>query len=70
MSNLCGGCKFDPKIRVGEKACPVTAGYWNFIGNNLDTFSGNHRMFQPVSGYKRLSDTAEIHEQEANRTEL
>ena len=70
MSNLCGGCKFDPKIRVGEKACPVTAGYWNFIGNNLDTFSGNHRMFQPVNGYKRLSDTAEIHEQEANRTGL
>ena len=70
MSNLCKGCKFDPKVRVGENACPVTAGYWNFIGNNLESFSSNHRMFQSVSGYKRLSDTAAIHEQESSRKGL
>ena len=70
MSNLCKSCKFDPKVRVGENACPVTAGYWNFIGNNLESFSSNHRMFQPVSGYKRLSDSQAIHEQEANREQL
>ena len=70
MSNLCKGCKFDPKVRVGENACPVTAGYWNFIGNNLESFSNNHRMFQSVSGYKRLSDTAAIHEQESSRKGL
>ena len=70
MSNLCKGCKFDPKVRLGENACPVTAGYWNFIGNNLERFSKNHRMFQPVSGYKRLSDTQAIHEQERARKGL
>lgn len=70
MSNLCKGCKFDPKVRVGENACPVTAGYWNFIGNNLESFSNNHRMFQSVSGYKRLTDTAAIHEQESSRKGL
>lgn len=67
MSNLCKGCKFDPKVRLGENACPVTAGYWDFIGNNLERFSKNHRMFQSVSGYKRLSDTDAIHEQERTR---
>ena len=24
----CGGCRFDPKIRVGDDACPFIAGYW------------------------------------------
>jgi deoxyribodipyrimidine photolyase-related protein len=70
MSNLCKGCKFDPKVRVGDNACPITAGYWHFIGNNLESFSSNHRMFQPVSGYKRLSDTEAIHLQESNRKRL
>ena len=70
MSNLCKGCRFDPKIRVGENACPVTAGYWDFIGNNLESFSKNHRMFQSVSGYKRLIDSAQVHEQESRRTSL
>lgn len=70
MSNLCKGCKFDPKVRLGPNACPVTAGYWDFIGNNLERFSKNHRMFQPVAGYKRLSDTAAIHEQERGRERL
>jgi len=70
MTNLCGGCKFDPKVRVGDNACPVTAGYWDFIGRNLESFSKNHRMFQSVSGYKRLSDTAAIHAQEQDRTRL
>jgi deoxyribodipyrimidine photolyase-related protein len=70
MSDLCKGCRFDPKVRVGDNACPVTAGYWDFIGRNLDSFSRNHRMFQAVSGYKRLSDTAKIHTQEQARTTL
>lgn len=70
MSNLCKGCKFDPKIRVGDNACPVTAGYWDFIGNNLESFSKNHRMFQAVSGYKRLSDSEAVHEQESRRSTL
>ena len=70
MSNLCKGCKFDPKVRLGENACPVTAGYWNFIGNNLEDFSKNNRMFQSVSGYRRLTDTQAIHEQEARRQGL
>ena len=31
MTDHCGGCVFDPKIRVGERACPMTAGYWVFL---------------------------------------
>jgi deoxyribodipyrimidine photolyase-related protein len=25
-TDYCGGCRFDPKTRVGDDACPFTAG--------------------------------------------
>lgn len=28
MSDLCGPCRYRPGRRVGEEACPFTAGYW------------------------------------------
>ena len=31
MSDYCGGCRYDPKVRVREDACPYTAGYWAFV---------------------------------------
>ena len=62
MSNHCQGCPFDPKVRVGEKACPVTNGYWQFIERHQDRFSKNHRMFQPLAGLKRLSDREQLGE--------
>ena len=31
MSDYCGPCVYDPKVRVGENACPFTAGYWIFL---------------------------------------
>lgn len=70
MTNHCKGCQFDPKVRIGENACPITAGYWDFIGRHLEEFSKNHRMFQPVSGYKRLGDLSALHAQEAQRDSL
>jgi deoxyribodipyrimidine photolyase-related protein len=67
MTNYCGGCQFDPKQRVGEKACPVTAGYWNFLATHEGRFRQNHRMLQPLAGLKKLADLEQILEQEANR---
>ena len=31
MSDHCGDCRFDPKKRVGEDACPCTAADWLFV---------------------------------------
>ncbi len=59
MSNYCGDCKYNPKLRVGENACPFTSLYWNFLAENKDKFSKNPRMFQQFSGMKKLSDLAE-----------
>ena len=60
MGNFCKGCKYDPKLRTGETACPFTNLYWNFIDENTVEFQGNHRMFQQMSGLKRLKDLPEL----------
>ncbi|QKJ25702.1 cryptochrome/photolyase family protein [Aquiluna borgnonia] len=70
MSNFCGDCPFDPAKRVGEDACPFTAGYWNFLHHNRERFSKNHRMSQPLAGLKRLSDLDQLVEQESKRESL
>lgn len=60
MSNYCKGCKYDPKLRTGETACPFTTLYWNFLERHEDEFSQNHRMKQQYFGLKRLSDRPEL----------
>lgn len=65
MSNYCKGCKFDPKLRTGESACPFTSLYWDFLARNREEFATNHRMFQQVNGLKRLSDLDETRERAA-----
>ena len=60
MSNYCKSCVYDPKVRTGENACPFTNLYWNFLSENEAEFTKNHRMFQQMSGLKRLKDLAEV----------
>ena len=44
MSDYCRGCRYDPKQRLGEAACPWNALYWDFIARHADRWAGNHRM--------------------------
>ncbi|MET0589904.1 MAG: cryptochrome/photolyase family protein [Naasia sp.] len=67
MTDYCGGCRFDPKVRVGENACPVTAGYWAFLDRAEPALRGNHRMAQPLAGLRRLKDREEVVDQERDR---
>jgi len=60
MSNYCKPCKYDPKKRVGEDACPFTTLYWDFLDRHREEFSGNHRMAQQLYGLDRLSDLPEL----------
>jgi deoxyribodipyrimidine photolyase-related protein len=70
MSNYCGSCRFNPAVRVGEDACPFTAGYWNFLSKNSERLRSNHRMSQPMAGLKRLTDLEQLLEQEKKRESL
>ncbi len=67
MSDYCRGCRYDPATRVGESACPFTAGYWAFLARNRDALAGNHRLAQPLRGLDRLKDLEAVVEQERAR---
>ena len=56
MSNYCESCRYNPKERTGEDACPFTTLYWHYLERNRDLLKKNHRMFQQVNGIKRLKD--------------
>jgi deoxyribodipyrimidine photolyase-related protein len=60
MGNYCKSCVYDPKLRIGETACPFTTLYWDFLDRHKETFVKNHRMSQQVNGLKRLSDLEEL----------
>jgi len=62
MSNYCKPCVYNPKLRVGETACPFTTLYWDFLDRHKEAFVKNHRMSQQIFGLNRLSDLPELKE--------
>jgi deoxyribodipyrimidine photolyase-related protein len=60
MSNYCKPCKYNPKNRIGDDACPFTTLYWDFLDRHGETFRKNHRMSQQIFGLNRLSDLPEL----------
>jgi deoxyribodipyrimidine photolyase-related protein len=67
MTDFCTECPYDPKIRVGERACPFTAGYWAFLDDHREDFTGNHRMGTALRTLDKLSDLPGLVEQERQR---
>jgi len=62
MTDFCKSCAYDPKLRVGETACPFTTLYWDFLDRHREQFSKNHRMFQQFAGLAKLKDREELRE--------
>lgn len=54
-------------MRVGDDACPFTAGYWAFLDRHRAAFAGNHRLAQPLRGLDRLRDLDAAVAQERDR---
>jgi deoxyribodipyrimidine photolyase-related protein len=67
MSDYCGDCVYDPKIRLGENACPYTAGYWAFFARNRERLAGNPRIGRVLQGLDRLPDVDGVVAQERRR---
>ncbi len=67
MSDYCPGCAFAPTSRLGEDACPYTAGYWWFLARNSSRLDGNVRMRRPLQGLRRLKDLPDVVAQEERR---
>jgi deoxyribodipyrimidine photolyase-related protein len=60
MSDHCRGCRFDPKQRTGDEACPFTTLYWDFLDRHRDELASNHRMARQYATLDRLGDLPEV----------
>jgi deoxyribodipyrimidine photolyase-related protein len=56
MSDYCGGCAYDVKVRSGPGACPFNRLYWDFIDRHAARFAGNPRMAQSVRTLERMGE--------------
>lgn len=58
MGDLCAGCRFNPKARTGDDACPFNFLYWNFILTHEARLRANHRTARQAANLRHL-DAAE-----------
>ena len=60
MSDHCAGCRYNPKQRTGENACPFTTLYWDFMARNDEVLAPNHRRGRELAGMRRLADLDQV----------
>lgn len=58
MSDYCAGCQYSPKTKEGDKACPITLLYWNFLVENRQKLQNNPRMKMPYRNLDRMDAKA------------
>jgi deoxyribodipyrimidine photolyase-related protein len=54
MGGPCAGCRYDPALRGGPRACPVTTLYWDFLLRHQARLAANRRMAVQVRNLQRL----------------
>lgn len=54
MSDYCGTCAYNPKIKNGPRACPFNFLYWNFLIENRCHLERNPRMGMPYRTLDRM----------------
>ena len=57
MSDYCDGCRYEPGVRAGESACPVTTFYWDFLDRNRERLEPVRRMRFSLNNLDRLPET-------------
>ncbi len=60
MSPHCTGCRYDPALCSGERACPFTTLYWDFLLSHAPTLAKNPRMALQVKNLSRLDEVQKL----------
>ena len=55
MSNYCSNCRYDPKQKTGDRACPFTTLYWAFLIKHEGALADNPRTRLMVKHVSNLS---------------
>ena len=55
MSPHCKGCRYDPAQRTGDRACPYTTLYWDFLVRHETKLAKHPRMALQVKNVARLT---------------
>ena len=53
MGDYCRGCRYDPAVAVGERACPFTTLFWEFLARHQGQLSRNARMANMYANLRR-----------------
>jgi deoxyribodipyrimidine photolyase-related protein len=56
MSDYCGTCRYDPKVKTGPKACPFNYLYWNFMLANRRRLAGNQRLAMTYRTLEKMTE--------------
>ncbi len=54
MSNYCDGCRYNPDQAHGDKACPYTTLYWDFLARHRERFARHPRTALQWRNLERL----------------
>jgi len=60
MSDYCKSCRFDPKQKVGEDACPFNSLYWHFYHRNREMLGNNNRIGMMYAVWDKMQNKEEI----------
>lgn len=65
MSDYCKGCRYNPKERTGEDACPFNFFYWDFLHRHRDKLQAQGRMSFILKNLDRMDsqELETIHQQ-------
>jgi deoxyribodipyrimidine photolyase-related protein len=66
MSNYCTDCRYDPKLRTGDTACPFNFLFWTFLHHFKDQFKKNVRMSMMLKNAEKI-DPAEMKQMMSQR---
>jgi len=58
MGNYCSGCRYDPAVSTGARACPFTTLYWDFLARHEVLLAKNPRMGMQLRNLARLTPEA------------